>query len=142
MSSIELEELLRRKDVRPTRQRVAVLRELADEHDDATAQALWQRMRERGDQTIGLATVYRTLSLLHEHGVIDALAHHGGERCFRLCTDAHHHHLVCERCHHVVEIADCDLEGWAAAVARKHGFVASEHHVEIDGICARCANSV
>jgi Fur family ferric uptake transcriptional regulator len=138
MSTAELEELLRRKEVRSTRQRLAVLAELAAEPDDATAQSLWQRMRERGDQTIGLATVYRTLTLLHDHGVIDALSHHGGERCYRLCTESHHHHLVCERCHRVVEVGECDLGGWVEDVARRHGFVASEHHVEISGVCASC----
>jgi Fur family ferric uptake transcriptional regulator len=138
--STDLEQLLVRKDVRPTRQRLAVLTELAAERDDATAQSLWQRMRERGDQTIGLATVYRTLALLHEHGVIDALSHHGSERCYRLCSDAHHHHLVCTSCHRVVEVEQCGLGDWVDDVARAHGFVASEHRVEITGLCANCGN--
>jgi Fur family ferric uptake transcriptional regulator len=138
VSNAELEQLLVRKDVRPTRQRLAVLSELAAERDDATAQSLWQRMRERGDQTIGLATVYRTLALLHEHGVIDALSHHGSERCYRLCSDAHHHHLVCTSCHRVVEVEQCGLGDWVDDVARTHGFVASEHRVEITGLCANC----
>jgi Fur family ferric uptake transcriptional regulator len=138
VSTAELEHLLVRKDVRPTRQRLAVLSELAAEPDDATAQSLWQRMRERGDQTIGLATVYRTLTLLHEHGVIDALSHHGSERCYRLCGDAHHHHLVCERCHRVVEVEGCGLGEWVDDVAHAHGFVANEHRVEITGLCANC----
>lgn len=138
VSTTDLEELLRTKGVRPTRQRVAVLDELAGERDDATAQALWQRLRERGDQSIGLATVYRTLALLHERGVVDALSHHEGERCYRLCTAGHHHHLLCEQCHRVVEIDDCDLDGWVDAIARRHGFVANEHRVEISGLCGAC----
>jgi Fur family transcriptional regulator, ferric uptake regulator len=137
VSSADLEEVLRRKGVRPTRRRVDVLAELAAERDDATAQALWQRMRTR-DAAIGLATVYRTLALLHEHGVIDALSHHEGERCYRLCGDSHHHHLVCEQCHRVVEVGDCDLDAWADAVARRHGFAATAHQVEISGVCAAC----
>jgi Fur family ferric uptake transcriptional regulator len=139
VSTVDLEAVLRAKGVRPTRQRLAVLDELAGERDDATAQALWQRLRERGDQTIGLATVYRTLALLHEHGVVDALSHHEGERCYRLCATAgHHHHLLCERCHRVVEIDDCDLGDWVDRIARRHGFVASEHRVEISGLCEEC----
>jgi Fur family transcriptional regulator, ferric uptake regulator len=138
VSTSELDDLLRRKGVRPTAKRTAVLAELAREQDDATAQALWQRLRARGGETIGLATVYRTLALLHEHGVVDALSHHEGERCYRLCGDQHHHHLVCERCHRVVEVVDCDLGGWVDAVARRHGFAAAEHHVEISGVCGAC----
>jgi Fur family ferric uptake transcriptional regulator len=138
VSSTDLTALLERNGVRPTRQRLAVLEELAGERDDATAQVLWQRLRQRGSSPIGLATVYRTLALLHEHGVIDSLAHHGSERCYRLCTEAHHHHLLCERCHRVVEVEDCNLGGWVDDVAGRHGFVASDHRVEITGVCAAC----
>lgn len=137
MSSAALEELLARKGVRPTPQRLRVLEELAAERDDATAQTLWQRLRA-ADELIGLATVYRTLALLHEHGVVDTLSHHGTERCYRLCADGHHHHLFCERCHRVVEIDECTLDGWVDDVARRHGFVASEHRVEISGLCEGC----
>ena len=55
---------------------------------------LLERLREQGAR-IGLATVYRTLALLAERGVIDTLAHHTGELCYRLCGDTHHHHLMC-----------------------------------------------
>lgn len=137
MSTAALDQLLRRKGVRPTRQRLAVLAELAAERDDATAQTLWERIRAR-DDSIGLATVYRTLALLHEHDVIDVLSHSDDERCYRLCTDGHHHHLTCERCHRVVEIANCDLEDWVAATAGRHGFVAREHRLEISGVCSSC----
>jgi len=138
MSTPELERLLRERNVRPTRQRLAVLLELAKEPNDTTASALWRRMRARGKQTIGLATVYRTLGLLHERGVIDSLSHHTAERCFRLCTDSHHHHLVCQRCHRVVELDECGLGGWVDEAAGRHGFTPTEHQVEITGLCAEC----
>lgn len=134
----ELAELLERKGVRPTPQRVAVLTELARESDDATAQQLWQRLRDGGNNLVGIATVYRTLALLVDHGVIDVLAHHGHEHCYRLCTDAHHHHLLCDRCHRVVEIDECDLGDWVDTVAARHGFLAAEHRLEITGRCAAC----
>jgi Fur family ferric uptake transcriptional regulator len=138
MSSADLAELLARKGVRPTPRRLAVLGELARERDDATAQTLWRRLREGGDGAIGLATVYRTLSLLRDHGVVDTLSHHGSELCYRLCGDAHHHHLVCSSCHRVVEVDECGLEPWVDDVAARHGFSAAEHRVEISGLCADC----
>jgi Fur family transcriptional regulator, ferric uptake regulator len=138
MAVTDLASRLRTSGVRPTPQRVAVLAELAAEPNDATAQELWQRMRAHGGETIGLATVYRTLGLLHEHGVIDALSHHEGERCYRLCTGAHHHHLVCDTCHRVVEIDECDLDPWVTRVAKRHGFVAQAHELEIRGTCRDC----
>ena len=138
----DLGELLERKGVRATTRRLEVLEELARESDDVTAQQLWSRLRER-DSGAGLATVYRTLALLTEKGVVDVLSHdslsnHGGEQCYRLCGDAHHHHLVCERCHRVVEIKECGLDEWVAAAAKQHGFVATDHRVEIVGLCADC----
>ena len=129
--------LLERRGVRATPRRVEVLEELARERDDVTAQALWSRLREHDSRT-GLATVYRTLALLSEAGVVDVLSHHGGEQCYRLCGDEHHHHLLCERCHRVVEVQECGLDEWVAAAAKQHGFVATDHRVEIVGLCADC----
>jgi Fur family ferric uptake transcriptional regulator len=138
MANGDLEQRLLDRDIRPTRRRLAVLGELAREPNDATAATLWGRMRGRRKDGIGLATVYRTLALLEERGVIDSLSHHAGERCFRLCGDEHHHHLVCEECHRVVELEACDLGGWVDDVAGRHGFAAREHQVEIAGLCPDC----
>ncbi len=129
--------LLAGKGVRVTKQRLEVLRELARERDDVTAQALWRRLRER-DSGTGLATVYRTLAVLSEKGVIDSLSHHGTELCYRLCSEAHHHHLTCSKCHRVVEIDQCGLGEWVDEVSRRHGFVATDHRIEVTGLCKTC----
>jgi Fur family transcriptional regulator, ferric uptake regulator len=137
-ASADLAELLRRRGVRPTRQRLAVLEELADEPNDATAQELWRRLRERTGSSLGLATVYRTLAVLRDNDVIDALSHHGSELCYRLCAQTHHHHLVCVSCHRVIEIDECELDGWIDRVASRSGFAATEHRLEIEGLCSDC----
>jgi Fur family ferric uptake transcriptional regulator len=134
----DLAQLLSEKGVRPTRARLEVLGELAREQDDVTAQALWRRLRERGDSGVGLATVYRTLALLNEKGVVDSLSHNGTEHCYRLCADTHHHHLLCSSCHRVVEVDECGLGNWLDEVSARHGFVATDHRVEIVGLCAGC----
>jgi Fur family ferric uptake transcriptional regulator len=128
---------LGRNGIRETRQRVLVVEELARERNDVTAGELHDRLRRKG-AGIGLATVYRTLSLLHEHGAVDTFSHHAGELCYRLCADVHHHHLVCTSCHRVVELADCDLEQWVKRSAKRHGFTAVDHQLEIVGLCADC----
>ena len=133
----ELSELLVRRGVRATPRRLEVLTELARERDDVTAQVLWHRLRRRNSQT-GLATVYRTLALLADKGVVDTLSHHGTELCYRLCTESHHHHLMCSSCHRVVEVEECGLGTWLDAVSAEHGFVATDHRVEITGLCAAC----
>jgi Fur family ferric uptake transcriptional regulator len=136
-SAPDLTALLEKRGVRATPRRLEVLEELARERNDVTAQALWSRLRE-GSSTAGLATVYRTLALLSDAGVIDVLSHHNGEQCYRLCGEAHHHHLLCERCHRVVEVEECELDDWLNGVAKRHGFVTTDHRVEITGICANC----
>jgi Fur family transcriptional regulator, ferric uptake regulator len=123
--------------IRPTRQRLRVLEELAQEPHDATAQQLYRRLRDGGER-IGLATVYRTLGMLAEHGVVDTLAHSAGESCYRVCGDEHHHHLVCTGCHRVVELTDCGLDDWLERVAAATDFTPTAHQVEVAGLCADC----
>jgi Fur family ferric uptake transcriptional regulator len=112
--------LLEGVGVRPTRQRLTVLSELMVEDDDVTAQELHERLRRRGER-LGLATVYRTLGILADEGVVDALSHRPGELCYRLCGDGHHHHLVCSGCHRVVELEDCELDPWLDRISAAHG---------------------
>ena len=120
-----------------TRQRLRVLEELSREPHDVNAQDLYRRLRDAGEK-IGLATVYRTLGSLAEHGVVDTLAHSPGETCYRFCSDGHHHHLVCSECHRVVELGECGIEGWLAEVAAEQDFVPTGHRVEVVGVCAAC----
>jgi Fur family ferric uptake transcriptional regulator len=134
LRDLDAASLLRLHTVRPTRQRVAVVEALAAEPNDATAQDIHARLRDK----VGLATVYRTLTLLSDAGVADTLNHRPGETCYRLCGEGHHHHLVCGRCHRVVELGDCDVERRLKALAAEHGFTISGHTLELTGVCASC----
>ena len=137
-ATAEAERLLGERGVRPTERRVHVLAELVGEPNDATAQSLHERLRRRGER-IGLATVYRTLGVLVEHGIVDALSHReGGELCYRICGGGHHHHLVCTECHRVVELGSCELDPWLERAASAHGFRPTGHRLEVSGVCAGC----
>jgi Fur family ferric uptake transcriptional regulator len=126
------------RGIRVTSQRVRVLEALMAEPNDATAQDIYEWLRKRREP-IGLATVYRTLALLTEQGLVDALMHHPGEICYRLCGQGHHHHLTCSECHQVVELGDCELEPWLTSLGGVHGFTVTSHAVEVTGVCADCA---
>lgn len=128
--------LLAGRGLRPTRQRVAVLGALAS-RDDATAQQIHALLAGDGKR-VGLATVYRTLGWLTEHGVVDTLNHRRGETCYRLCGEGHHHHLTCSGCHRVVELGDCELDPWLGDLAAEHGFTLETHTVEVTGVCPDC----
>jgi Fur family transcriptional regulator, ferric uptake regulator len=123
--------------LRSTRQRLLVLETLAAEPHDATAQEIYARLRHSGEP-VGLATVYRTLSLLSESSVVDEFAHRPGETCYRLCGEGHHHHLVCAHCHGVAELEGCQVDGWLREAAREHGFAPTGHTLEVTGLCADC----
>ena len=89
---------------RATKQRRAVEQVLRETDDFISAQALHARLREQGD-TVGLATVYRTLNAMAEDERVDMLRVDDGEARYRLCaSDDHHHHLVCRECGRTVEI--------------------------------------
>ena len=129
---------LREVGVRLTTPRRLVLQALSSEPHDATAQEIHGRLRA-GGSPVGLATVYRTLTLLQECGAVDALSHRPGESCYRLCAPGHHHHLVCSACHQVQELTECRLDDWLAGVGEKHGFHPTSHSLEVVGICSACA---
>lgn len=138
--STSAETLLRERGVRRTDQRVRVLAELLREPNDLTAQQLHDRLRAGGGR-IGLATVYRALDALVAADVVEPLSHFRDARCYRVCHDGHHHHLVCSRCHSIAELHECELEAPLARAAAAHGFLATDHDLEITGLCADCRGS-
>jgi Fur family ferric uptake transcriptional regulator len=127
---------LREAGLRATRQRLTVLEALRGREGSVTAQDLHMELRQARDP-VGLTTVYRTLSALADAGFLDTFTREA-EQAFRLCGDAHHHHLVCETCNKVEEIAAEEVERWVGEVASTHGFTVTGHRADIFGICADC----
>ena len=122
---------------RATKQRRAVEQVLRETDDFISAQALHARLRDQGD-TVGLATVYRTLNAMAEDERVDMLRVDDGEARYRLCaSDDHHHHLVCRECGRTVEIEGPAVESWADTVAAQHGFRDVSHILEVFGTCAK-----
>jgi Fur family transcriptional regulator, ferric uptake regulator len=127
---------LRQAGMRATRQRLTVLEALGGRDDTVTAQDLHMELRQAGEP-IGLTTVYRTLAALAAAGFLDTFDREG-EQAFRLCGDRHHHHLVCETCNTVEEIAAEEVERWVHDVAEGHGFTVTGHRADIFGVCPDC----
>ena len=123
---------------RPTRQRAAVEALLVDIDDFNSAQSLHARLRAQG-QTVGLATVYRTLQAMAIDGDVDMLRTVDGEAVYRRCsTGHHHHHLVCRICGRTVEVEGPAVESWADKVSAENGFSDVQHTLEIVGTCSDC----
>lgn len=130
------EQSLREAGLRATRQRLTVLESLRGRDGNVTAQDLHMELRQAGDP-VGLTTVYRTLSALADAGFLDTFTREG-EQAFRLCGDAHHHHLVCETCNRVEEITAEEVERWVQDVAASRGFTVTGHRADVFGVCADC----
>jgi Fur family transcriptional regulator, ferric uptake regulator len=124
--------------LRPTRQRLAVSAALAELDGFHSAQEIHDLLGQRGE-TVGLATVYRTLSALAEAGEVDMMRSEEGEAIYRRCSASHHHHLVCRSCGRTVEVEGPTVEQWADSVAATHGFSDVSHTLELFGTCAECA---
>ena len=123
--------------LRPTRQRIAVAGALDSFEDFRSAQEIHEILGRRGE-TVGLATVYRTLQRLADAGEIDSLRTESGESIYRRCSTSHHHHLVCRVCGATVEVAGPAVESWTRAVAGEHGYREVSHTLEIFGTCSSC----
>lgn len=130
---------LRDAGLRATRQRTTVLDVLRGRVEAVTAQDLHAELRASGEP-VGLTTVYRTMSSLAAAGLLDAFVR-DGEQAFRLCSDDHHHHLICEACNRVEELEAEDVERWVASVATRRGFRVTGHRADIFGVCADCAEA-
>lgn len=124
---------------RPTRQRAAVEALLLDIGDFTSAQDLHARLRAQG-QTVGLATVYRTLQAMAADGDVDMMRTSDGEAVYRRCSTGHHHHLVCRSCGRTVEVEGAAVERWADKISAENGFTDVHHTLEIFGTCADCTS--
>jgi Fur family ferric uptake transcriptional regulator len=123
--------------LRPTRQRIAVAEAMTSFDGFRSAQEIHDLLRTRGE-TVGLATVYRTLQRLAEAGEVDMLRSEDGEAIYRRCSDTHHHHLVCRGCGATVEVEGPTVERWTQAIAAEHGYAEVSHTLEISGYCPDC----
>jgi len=131
------EKVCRNADIRLTHQRMEIFREVARSGDHPDAESVYRGVRQRMP-TISLDTVYRTLWLLNDLGLVTTLGPpRGGTRFDANLTP--HHHFVCVRCRvtqdfYSDELDELDLPKSAEAL----GHVETAH-VEVRGVCRGCA---
>jgi len=121
-----------------TRQRDLVARIVLLSQEHLSVEAIRRLLKEQGEQ-VGTATVYRTLELLVQSGLVRA--HEFGEGFKRyepMVGQEDHEHLICERCGTVIEFANERLERMLPVLADEHGFQHRRHRVEVYGICQAC----
>jgi len=130
--------LLRQHGYKLTSQRRILLGAIADSHDHLTPAAIHEKVRGE-HENIGLVTVYRTLSLLAELGLICEV--HSGGNCHSYLLrrpSEHHHHLICSNCGTVVDFTSCDLRDVERKLSDQTGFDIEGHLLEFSGRCLQC----
>jgi Fur family transcriptional regulator, ferric uptake regulator len=129
---------LRTEGHRMTQQRDVLLDviEHAGEHLDADG--LYRLARER-DNRISLSTVYRTLSLLKRHDLVDELHLSEEHHHYEAKSGAHHYHFVCTSCGAVTEFSGGAAARLRDELLREHGFHVTSMQLDVAGVCAKCA---
>jgi Fur family transcriptional regulator, ferric uptake regulator len=84
------------------------------------------------------ATIFRSLDVLAELGVVERLDLPSGEHAFVACEPAHHHHVVCSSCGRSTGVADPGIERIADAIGRETGYRIDAHRLELFGLCPAC----
>jgi len=129
---------LRHRGYRLTPQRRAVLEVIAGTDEHLTPADIYHRVRGR-HRSIGLVTVYRTLDVLSELGLICELRTEDGGRSYLLTRPSeHHHHLVCSNCGKVVNFTGCQLGELERRLSHETGFQIDHHLLEFTGCCPDC----
>ena len=84
------------------------------------------------------ATIFRSLDVLADLGVVERLDLPTGEHAFVACEPMHHHHIVCSTCGRSTGVADHGIEAVAEAIGRKTGYRVDTHRLELFGRCPDC----
>jgi Fur family ferric uptake transcriptional regulator len=127
-------EQLRAHGLRSTGPRRAVVETALLRPGRFTANDIVDELRPRG---VGRATVFRTLDLLVDLGMLERL-HTDSHHAYTVCSERHHHHLVCTGCNSVEEIMSPSAERLVRALAKQSGYQLQGHLLEILGLCSRC----
>jgi Fur family ferric uptake transcriptional regulator len=122
---------------RLTAPRRAVAALIAARASHFTAEELLGESRRR---RLGItrATMFRSLDVLADLGVVERLDLPSGEHAFVACEPTHHHHVVCSSCGRSTGVADTGIERIAAEIGRRTGYRIETHRLELFGLCPTC----
>ena len=130
MNSIE--EKCKIKGVRLTDQRRVIARVMSDANDHPDVDELHKRVNKI-DKKISIATVYRTVKLLEESGIVEKHDFKGGKARYEQSPDEHHDHLIDINSGEIIEFVDKDIENLQNKVAQKLGYKLVDHKLELYG---------
>ncbi len=134
-------DFLKKKQLKVTNERVRVLEEVFSTHEHFDAEDILMRFKQEKVK-ISRATIYRTLDLLVECGLVNKLSL--GElqsRYEHILGHQHHDHLICKKCGIIIEFYDKDIEELQKRICQQHQFFEIEHSLKIFGLCNECSGN-
>jgi Fur family transcriptional regulator, ferric uptake regulator len=129
-------EQLQDHGMRNTAPRRAVVTAALQRTSRFTARDMLDELQESG---VGRATVFRTINLLAELGVLNRIHAEDGCHAYTVCMPQHHHHLVCRSCGAVEDVISDTVEQALRTLATQSDFSLEEHHLELFGVCRDCS---
>jgi Fur family ferric uptake transcriptional regulator len=130
---IDVEALCHEKGLRITDQRKIIARVLSDANDHPDVEELHARAAAI-DPGISIATVYRTVRLFEEAGILERHDFGDGRARYEAAAEGHHDHLIDVESGRVIEFVDQDLEALQRQIAEKLGYRLVDHRMELYGI--------
>lgn len=134
-AKINIEQLCHEKGLRITEQRRVIARVLSDAEDHPDVELLHQRAATI-DPGISIATVYRTVRLFEDAGILERHDFGDGRSRYEAAPEAHHDHLINVETGEVIEFVDRELEELQRRIAEKLGFRLVDHRLELYGVSA------
>ncbi|MFN7400041.1 MAG: Fur family transcriptional regulator [Sandaracinobacter sp.] len=131
--TIDIEALCHAKGLRITEQRRVIARVLSEARDHPDVEELHRRA-SAVDRGISIATVYRTVRLFEEAGILERHDFRDGRSRYEPTPDEHHDHLIDIETGNVIEFHDADLEKLQNAIAERLGFRLVDHRLELYGV--------
>ena len=130
---IDLEQLCADKGLRITEQRRTIAKVLSDSEDHPDVEQLHARAAAI-DPGISIATVYRTVRLFEDAGILDRHDFGDGRARYEAAPEAHHDHLIDVESGKVLEFVDPELEALQKQIAEKLGYRLVDHRMELYGV--------
>jgi Fur family transcriptional regulator, ferric uptake regulator len=131
--TIDLEALCAEKGLRITEQRRVIARVISDSDDHPDVETLHARA-SAVDSGISIATVYRTVRLFEEAGILDRHDFGDGRSRYEAAPEAHHDHLIDVETGKVIEFVDPELEALQRVIAERLGYRLVDHRMELYGV--------
>jgi len=134
----EIIDRLHRSGHKVTPQRVAIIQVVLESAELLTPSALYEKVRQ-SDPEVGEVTVYRTLNILSDLGLVCMV--HTGENIHSYIRrpDEHHGHLICSECGKVVNFTNCNVAELEKRLVAETGFTIKDHRLDFFGRCRECS---